>query len=221
MRWRWRRARCGGRLRPASCRATQTQSTPVPSAKIQASRMASPDLPASDGCAASSDTKSAGAPAADAGRPGAERLRAAGERRVEQRAAGRAARLPPARCAPRCESRCEYSSWRSSSATPISTLESEPMPKRPPCATKSGPRKSAVAEIGLGDRAEAGDRAARGHRRRLGVGHVGRVDQAPARVDRRRWPSSHSTGRAPDQARQSSTSFTCSAMWMWIGPAGA
>jgi hypothetical protein len=28
--------------------------------------------------------------------------------------------------------RCEYSSWRNSSATPISTLESEPTPKRPP-----------------------------------------------------------------------------------------
>ena len=31
--------------------------------------------------------------------------------------------------------------------------------------------------------------------------------------------SSHCTGRAPDQARHSSTSRTCSAAWMWIGPA--
>jgi hypothetical protein len=55
------------------------------------------------------------------------------------------------------------------------------------------------------------------HVRRLGFRHVGGVDQAPARVDGA-LSSSHSTGRAPDQARQSSTSFTCSATWMWIGP---
>ncbi len=55
--------------------------------------------------------------------------------------------------------RCEYSSWRNSSATPIRTLESEPMPNRPPAAMKRGSVEHAVAEIGLGDRAEPGHRA--------------------------------------------------------------
>ena len=32
---------------------------------------------------------------------------------------------------------------------------------------------------------------------------------------------SHSTGRRPSAAMQSSTSFVCSAAWMWIGPSGA
>ena len=44
--------------------------------------------------------------------------------------------------------------------------------------------KDAVAEIGLGDRAQAGDGAAPGQRHGFGVGHVGGVDQAPALVDR-------------------------------------
>ncbi len=41
----------------------------------------------------------------------------------------------------------------------------------------------AVTEIGLGDRAQADRRAARGERRRLRIRHVRGVDQAPARVD--------------------------------------
>jgi hypothetical protein len=32
---------------------------------------------------------------------------------------------------------------------------------------------------------------------------------------------SQRTGRAPVAARQSSTSWVCSAMWMWMGPAPA
>ena len=79
-----------------------------------------------------------------------------------------------------------------------------------------------VAEIGLGDRAQAGDRAAA--RPALGLrlascgwrgsGTSGRstarvVEQPFARAARR------------DQARQSSTSLTCSATWMWIGPSPA
>ena len=34
------------------------------------------------------------------------------------------------------------------------------------------------------------------------------------------FSSSHSTGRRPSAATQSSTSRTCSAAWMWIGPSG-
>ncbi len=40
-------------------------------------------------------------------------------------------------------------------------------------------------------------------------------------IDRRRCRAASRTGRCPEQARQSSTSFTCSATWMWIGPCGA
>src|SRR3546814_13612670 len=43
-------------------------------------------------------------------------------------------------------------------------------------------REEAVAEVGLRRRAEAGDRAAGRQRRRLGLAHVGRVHQAPARI---------------------------------------
>src|SRR6185312_3689725 len=64
---RKRRATASRRLwRPPSTSflpCTHTQSTAVPFAKIQASRIASPVFPASEGCVASSDTKSVAAPA--------------------------------------------------------------------------------------------------------------------------------------------------------------
>ena len=46
-----------------------------------------------------------------------------------------------------------------------------------------GRGKGAVAEVGLGDRAKARDRAAAGKGDRFGFGHVGGVDQAPALAD--------------------------------------
>ena len=48
-----------------------------------------------------------------------------------------------------------------------------------------------------------------------------RGSRGPAASGRRARPSrtSHSIGRAPVAARQSSTSPVCSATWMWIGPA--
>ncbi len=45
-------------------------------------------------------------------------------------------------------------------------------------------REHAVAEVRLGDRAQARDRGRRGERACLGLGHVGRVHEAPARIDR-------------------------------------
>ena len=43
---------------------------------------------------------------------------------------------------------------------------------------------------------------------------------AVQRSERSNSRSSISTGRRPEKARQSSTSFTCSATWMWIGASG-
>jgi len=48
---------------------------------------------------------------------------------------------------------------------------------------EQGRGKRAVTEIGLGDRAKAGNGAALGHADRFGIGHMGGVDQAPALVD--------------------------------------
>ena len=45
-------------------------------------------------------------------------------------------------------------------------------------------RKDAVSEIGFGDRAEPGDRAAFRQLPGFAVGHVRRVHQAPALIDR-------------------------------------
>ena len=78
-------------------------------------------------------------------------------------------------------------------------------------------REDAVAQVGLRDGAQAHRRAAA---RQAGRFRVGVMCVAWIRHQRRRpaqWPSSHSTGRAPVAATQSSTSFTCSAAWMWMG----
>ena len=81
-------------------------------------------------------------------------------------------------------------------------------------------RGDAVAEIELGDRAQAGRRAGAGEALGLGGGHMGAVDQAPA----------PSTGQVVEQplcragARTRPGTppplFSCSAAWMWIGPVG-
>ena len=139
-------------------------------------------LPASVGWPASSETKSAALPAAMPAGPAPSACAPPAS------AASNSARPVeplawPSTLRSRRARRCEYSSCRNSSATPISTLESEPMPKRPPCVEEAARGKHAVAEIGLGDRAKAGDRAARGQAVGLGLGHVGGVDQAPAPVD--------------------------------------
>ena len=86
----------------------------------------------------------------------------------------------------RCVRRCAYSSPRSSSAAETRTSESEPTPKRPPLARKLARIEHAVAEIGLGDRAQPGDGARRGDQLDLRRRRVRRVDQAPARIDRDR-----------------------------------
>ena len=46
-------------------------------------------------------------------------------------------------------------------------------------------REDAVAEIGFGDRAKAGNGAAFCHAARFGFRHMCRMDEAPAAIDRR------------------------------------
>ena len=93
--------------------------------------------PASDGCAVSSVTMSARAPGAEANRRLRQRPRAARERMLEQRASRRAAGTGRSTLRSRCLSRWPYSSWRSSSAAPTSTLESVPTPNAPPASRNS------------------------------------------------------------------------------------
>ena len=57
------------------------------------------------------------------------------------------------------------------------------MPNRPPACRYASRAKDAVAEVGLGGRRKAGDRAARREARHFAVGHVRRMDDAPALVD--------------------------------------
>ena len=211
-----------GRPRPASCRRTQTQSTVAPCREDPAveQRVAGRGRQA-PGAACRARRDRPARPGDAAGR-GAEGVRAAGQRRIEQRPAGRAARLPPARCGRGGARRCEYSSWRSSSRRGRSARWNRSRcrsGRRPPMKRRRV--KDAVAEIGLGDRAEPGDRAGCAPGRRSPPRSCGWRGSGTSARRPPRWSSSHSTGRAPDQARQSSTSFTCSATWMWIGPSGA
>ena len=81
--------------------------------------------------------------------------------------------------------------------------------------------EDAVAEIGLGDRAQAGDRAAARQVARLAAHPCASRGRGTSARSTAAWSRSQRTGRAPDQARQSSTSFVCSATWMWIGPPAA
>ncbi len=68
--------------------------------------------------------------------------------------------------------------------TPIRTLESEPMPKRPPCPRNSAasnvPSPRLASVIGT----QAGHRAAFRHPADLVIGRMCGVDQAPATIDR-------------------------------------
>ena len=129
----------------------------------------------------------------------AQRLRAAGQRRVEQRAGpvarpGRGASTLRARCA----RRCEYSSCRSSSAGPISDIGiGADAEARRRAARKAAPAKMPSPRLAsvIGHRPATAP--LRGQRGGLGLGHVGGVDQAPARRRPAAWSSSHSTGRAP------------------------
>ena len=119
-------------------------------------------------------------------------------------ARGRSSRpRPPCTLRARSRSRCAYSSWRSSSATSIRMLESEPMPKRPPRYTKRGAVEDAVAEIGFGDRTEPAT-APVAASPRVSASVMCVAWMRHQRRSTSALSSSHSTGRAPDQARQSS-----------------
>ena len=114
----------------------------------------------------------------------AERLRSAGDRRVEQRAPGRFALDAHA------VSRAIAEALRVFELTQFAGDIDQHIRVRadPECAAaveESAAIENAVAEIAFGDRAEAGGRAACGERSGLGIGHVGGVDQAPALVDGR------------------------------------
>ena len=145
-----------------------------------------------DGVAASCPPASDGRhPAKPGRRRGLPRCRRA-RRRVPRRrlsSASSNSRRPvepltlPSTLRSRCARRCEYSSWRSSSATPISTLESEPMPKRPPASRKRpagnvpSPRFASVTGQSPATAPLLASSA------RLGLGHVRGMDQAPAPID--------------------------------------
>ena len=113
--------------------------------------------------------------------------------------------------------RCPYSSVRSSSLRAMRTLLSVPTAKRPPPAAKRGASKMPSPRLAsvIGHRpATAPDFA----RRALSSGVMCVQWIRHQRASRPMLSSSHCTGRAPDQATQSSTSRACSAAWMWIGP---
>ena len=152
---------------------------------------------ASDG-AASSETRSAACPRRC--RPAAAPSACAPPRSASSNSArARSSRLAlPSTLRSRCARRCEYSSWRNSSADADQHVGIA-------SRCRSGRRRArkrrrvedAVAEIGLGDRAQAGDRAAcgqgrRSRRRSCGWRGSGTSGGRPAH-----WSSSHSTGRAP------------------------
>jgi hypothetical protein len=82
-----------------------------------------------------------------------------------------------------CARRWPYSSQRSSSTGLCDTWLSLPIPKRAAGGEVGRQREQAVAEVRLGGRAQAGDGAAGRQRGRLGLRQVGRMHQAPARVD--------------------------------------
>ena len=84
---------------------------------------------------------------------------------------------------------------------------------------KSTGGKDAVAQIGLGRGAQSGDGA--GAAKAVGLAAVMWVAwMAVQRSDSSNSAISISTGRRPEKARQSSTSFTCSATWTWMGASG-
>ena len=134
-------------------------------------------------CDGSSETKSAAPPSA---RPLRAEHRVPCRRRQGPRRTARVrwtGRARPARCARGGTGAANIRAGAIRRGKPISTLESEPMPKRPPFARKSGAGKVPSPRLAsvIGHRpATAPLRAMRG---RFGIGHVGGVDQAPALVD--------------------------------------
>ena len=183
--------------------------------------MASPLLAGERRMAGVERNEVGGAPAAMPARPGAEcrGCRLPAPRRTAARPVEPLAR--PSTLRSRCARRCEYSSWRSSSATPISTLEVGADAEAAAGLEEAAGGEDAVAEIGLGDRAQAGDRAAPGQRAGLGLGHVGGVDQAPAPVDLRVGQAAIRPAARPTRRRSPRPPSVCSATWMWIGPSPA
>ncbi len=115
--------------------------------------------------------------------------------------------------------RCPYSSVRNSSLRAMRTLLSRADGEAAAGGGKARRLEDAVAEIGFGDGAQAGDGAGFGQapRSRPAVMCVQWIRHQ--RASRLMLSSSHCTGRAPDQATQSSTSRACSAACMWMGPA--
>ena len=94
------------------------------------------------------------------------------------------------------------------------------------CRRRSGRRareklravEDAVAERGLGERAQAGDRARRRKPARLVLRSCASRGSGTSAHRRPALSSSHATGVAFSAAMQSATSLVCSAAWMWIGP---
>ena len=114
-----------------------------------------------------------------------ERLGAAGQRGVEQRAAGRDAGAAGQHIALAMFEPLaifELAQFVGDADQDIGIrADAEPAA----CVEEFAGRKNAVAKARFGDRAEACDGAAFGKRGDLGRGGVGRMDQAPALIDRR------------------------------------
>ena len=83
-----------------------------------------------------------------------------------------------------------------------------------------GAVEDAVAERRFGQRAETDHRAARPPTPRSPPSVVWVAWITHQRSSSAALSSSHSTGRRPSAATQSSTSRICSAAWIWIGPSG-
>ena len=132
------------------------------------------------------------APAPHAGRRGA-----AGEHARTSRSAVDGAPACGAAATLRWRSarRWPYSSRRSSSRHARVTWLSEPIDSGTPAASQPGRSAQAVAEVGLGARAQHDAGAARGHRVDLGRRRVRGVHQLPARVER------HFAGQPLDRPR--------------------
>ncbi len=126
---------------------------------------------------------SASAPTAIAACRTRQRLGAASNRAVVEEPAGRRPSPPRRRCGrDRAAAGCTR-------ASAVPRRDRRGCDCRCRCRSAAGTRERdaieyAIAEIGLGLRAQAGDRARAGERRGFGRRHVGGMDEAPATIDR-------------------------------------
>ena len=116
----------------------------------------------------------------------AERARSADERGFIESAAGRAAFAGRHDIAGAVDAgAANIRAGASSSATPMRTLESEPMPNSPPAAMNSGALKMPSPRLASVTGQSPATAPAVAIGARLGMGHMRRVNEAPALIDGR------------------------------------